>query len=581
LGADLVTTLSENQHILAELSRRPECALPRGSSFAKRCVTLSLVLSVFCLTTALVFWPVLSHLHSSLIGPPEDNMNDFWNTWYATTARNPTHFFWTSLLRFPEGTSLVYQSFDYPQIFTVVGLSQLFGTNIQTLIALQNVTLLASFPLAGLSGFYLVRHMAHSTVGGIAGGYVFAFSPWHVAQVFHHAGVSSIEFLPVFALAYLLALERRSVVWLGVAVAFYALSALCCWYYLFYGAYFIAFQILYLRIRNGAWPTGWPLLASALCIALTAAVLSPLLVPMAFATRASVYEGGGNTAVADLLGYVAFPPGHLLSGLSRAVNARFTGYSWEWTAYLGIANLGILVWLCLRTGFARTSPTFYAVLGMLVFAILASGEALHVAGMATPLHLPDAPLDKLPFFANVRIPARAIVFVYLFLSIGIGIAAETALRERKVIWRILVALAAALIFLDFYPGKDMAITQVECPKGLSVLNADGGRGFGVLNLPFGYVEENSYMLEQVCHGRPLMGGTTSREMGVTLVNHLSLKDLRRQREQLADAHVKYILLHHPRNGLYAWSRDMAPIVQFMKTYRVVYEGAGMTVLRVY
>jgi len=39
-----------------------------------------------------------------LIGPPEDNMQDFWNVWYAAVARNPDQFFFTNLIRFPEGT---------------------------------------------------------------------------------------------------------------------------------------------------------------------------------------------------------------------------------------------------------------------------------------------------------------------------------------------------------------------------------------------------------------------------------------------------------------------------------------------
>jgi len=57
----------------------------------------------------------------------------------------------------------------------------------------------------------------------------------------------------------------------------------------------------------------------------------------------------------------------------------------------------------------------------------------------------------LPFFANVRAPSRAIVFVYLFLSIGIGFAAATVLRRRGIAPRAGVAAVAALIVLDFYP----------------------------------------------------------------------------------------------------------------------------------
>ncbi len=41
----------------------------------------------------------------------------------------------------------------------------------------------------------------------------------------HHMHVSWIGFIPFFVLAYLLALERRSVFWLCVAIVFNALTA--------------------------------------------------------------------------------------------------------------------------------------------------------------------------------------------------------------------------------------------------------------------------------------------------------------------------------------------------------------------
>ncbi len=577
-----MTTLSPAQAVPGRLAGWGSAPL----LLVRRCIAkgaatrFAIVLGIFVLATVLIFWPCIAHLHSALIGPPEDNMQDFWNTWYAAVGRDPAHFFSTRLLRFPEGTPLIYQSFAYPQVFAVVGLSRIFGTDMRTLVALQNITVLASFPLAGVGAFYLVRHLVHSTVGGLIGGFVFAFNPSHVAHALHHAGVSSIEFLPFFVLAYLLALERRSVVWLGTAVAFYALSALSCWYYLFYCAYFVGFHLLYQRVRDHGWPRGWNLAAPVLCILSASAILLPLILPMALMARPSMYNPGGNFFVADLLGYVAFPPEHLLSGFSRGLYTRFTGIPWESTVYLGLVNLALLGWLCLRTGLARTSLPFYVVFGMLVFCVLACGETLHVAGAVTIVPLPDIALDRLPFFANVRAPSRAIVFVYLFLSIGIGFAAATVLRRRGIAPRAGVAAVAALIVLDFYP-TNLAATPVACSRGLAVLTADPERGFGVLNLPSGYEEGNSSMLEQVCHRRPIVDGSTSRDMAATLINRLSLKDLSRQRAQLAQAHVKYILLHRPGNGLYVWNKELPPVAQFLKSYRAVYHGPDMIVLRVY
>jgi hypothetical protein len=558
-------------------------ALPAGESMRAvlRGVRAPLaVLVLFTAVTALMFWPVLAQLHGALLGPPEDNMQDFWNSWYAAVARDPSHVFSTTLLRFPEGTPLIYQSFAYPQLAAVAALAQIFGSDLHTLVALQNLTLLASFPLAGLGAFLFVRHLSGSTAGGLIGGFVFAFNPSHIAQAMHHAHVSQIEFLPFFAFAWLLTLERRSIAWLAAAIVLMALSALSCWYYLFYCAYFIALHLLYLRVRDGAWPRGWHLLAPVLCVAGAVLLLAPLLVPMVLQAGPQLYDPGSNTYVADLAGYVAFPPAHAFAVVAAPLTARFTGYPWEATVYLGLVNLAVLVALCWHKGLRPASPAFQIVFGMIAFALLASGEALHVAGHATALHLPDVALDKLPFFANVRTPARAIVFVYLYLAAGIGMAAAALLQRPAVLRRALAAVTAVLIVADFWPVH-LATTPVTCAPGLSVLRRDTTHGFGILNLPFAYVEENAYMLEQACDGRPMVDGNTSREMARTLVYRLPLADPGRLRVALAQAHVKYVLVHHPRGGLFAWPAALPQMTQLRRAFTPVYDGPDMTVLRVY
>ena len=49
----------------------------------RRVVVFLAVLAGYTALTALFFWQVLPHLSSALLGPPEDNLNDFWNSWYA------------------------------------------------------------------------------------------------------------------------------------------------------------------------------------------------------------------------------------------------------------------------------------------------------------------------------------------------------------------------------------------------------------------------------------------------------------------------------------------------------------------
>ena len=84
-------------------------------------------------------------------------MQDFWNSRNVAHAQSWQAQFFTRDIRFPEGTSLAYHSFAWPQVFAVALLARLFGDSFATLVTLQNLTLLASFPLAAAAMFYLAR----------------------------------------------------------------------------------------------------------------------------------------------------------------------------------------------------------------------------------------------------------------------------------------------------------------------------------------------------------------------------------------------------------------------------------------
>lgn len=545
------------------------------------------VLGGFTLLTAIFFWPVLARLSSALIGPPEDNMQDFWNSWHAAMASGWHDFVFTAQIHFPEGTPLAYHSFAYPQVLAVAMLSKLFGADFAMLVTLQNLTLLASFPLAAAGAFYLARHLLGEVDGrdiaAAVAGFIFAFNPWHVAQVMHHAHVATIQFLPLFVLFYLLALERRSVRWLAGAAAMQALSALSCWYFLFYTLYFMAFHLLYRRVRDGRWPWGWNFAAPALCTAGAAVLLSPWLIPMAASgLNPALYYNGSNTFVADLFAYVAFPPTHLLARFGSGVYARITSNPWEGTVYLGLANLAVLMgafWMVRKAPDDRRLLS-YGLGGMIFFAAIAGGEALHVNGHVTMLHLPGAALDKLPFFANVRTPARAMVFVYLFLGLALAQATTLAWRRRTDAIRAAIALAAVLMLLDFTP-VNIALTPAACPAALATIARDPEQGFGVLDLPGGYSNSNAYMMLSACHGRAIVQGETSRQIRATLKDRLKTDDLAAQKRQLAAARVKYVVLHKPKGEMFQWRRADGAWRDYPHVYRSRHDGPDMTVLQVY
>ena len=289
---------------------------------------------LYAIVTAVFFWTLQPYLNSALLGPPEDNLQDLWNSWYAAVGHTKgSGFFFTDLIKFPEGTTLYYHSIAYPQVFLVWLGTKFFGTSLPTVLLLQNLVILLSFPLAGTGAFCLAYHLTRNTWGALLGGFVFAFNPSHVEHAMHHLHVASIQFIPFFVLSYLLALEKKSTAWLAIAVVFYALSALSCWYYLFYCGYFLAFHTIYHWVKNQTPPRGWTLYAPFAAIGGVLLALSPWLVPMVreAAMGGNVYTERNDTYmyVADVVAYVSFPPRHIFGTLTKPLYHHFTGNAWE------------------------------------------------------------------------------------------------------------------------------------------------------------------------------------------------------------------------------------------------------------
>lgn len=539
------------------------------------------LLLFYGLATVIIFRQWIPDLDQILLGPPEDNMQDFWNSWYVTVAANYHSFFSTNLIHYPEGTPLWYHSFSYPQIFVTKLLSHLFGSDLKGILLIHNITILMSVPIAGLGAYYLVRHLSGSVFAALIGGFIFAFNPSHVQHIMHHAHVASISFIPFFVLYYLKASQDRSIKWIIAAILFYALSALSCWYYLFYNAYFIVFHIIFEAIRQRRWPSLARLAVPAMILAGTGALLSPLLVPMVkqALTSATVYADGSALFVADLVAYVAFPPQHLLAGLTESINARLTGNLWEGTVYLGLANILILGWVTLKAPSRNRALMIYVLCGMATFCVIASGDYLHVAGAST-VPMPGFVLSHLPFVRNVRTPSRAIVIVYLFMAIGVGHAvALLSVRERPLARAAVVGLIA-LIILDFYPSR-LESTPFVCAPGLQIIRDDPDPDFGVLDLPAEYSSQNHAMMQQACHLRPIVNGIVSRDVEPSLRDRLEFRDLQQQRRQLIAAKVKYVVITKPNGRAHKWRAKDGDQEAYATTYEVVFESPRNTILKVY
>ena len=551
-------------------------------------IRLFLVVSaVYLLCMIPLFQAFSPQITTKLIGPPGDNLQDFWNTWYSQKVwdTNPRGFFHTRIVKYPEGASLYYQSFAYSDLLAIFAVRKLFAlpADVHTLIGLHNGALLASFYFSALGAFYLARRFTRNTISALLAGFIFGFSPFHVAHLLEHMHVATIQFIPFFLLFFFRTQDTGRPVYLAASIFFYFLSAISCWYYLFYIAYFLLFYYIYEATAQKRMFLRRPLWTILGIFTGVLLLLSPLLIPMIYQgwTNPDVYAPGNDEYVADVLGYFAFDLYHLLASAGRFLSSHFSGNFTEMTVYLGLCNIGLFTWAFWNRRRLEIKEIRFLACGILVFMMFASGSFLHVYGHGV-LALPTLVLEYLPFIKNLRGASRAVVFVYLFLGLGVGLAVDAiiqAYRPHRRALAVSLTLICALVFLDFYPAG-LSRTLLQIPPAYAVLAQDKDTQFGILDLPRGYVQGNVYMMFQTFHGRPIVDSTLSRRVTLTLNDTLETRDMQAQKRQLTEDQVKYIFIHLGwlATGL---TPDRANLDAYAATYPAVYADNNCVVFRVY
>src|SRR5215471_1409121 len=297
--------------------------------------------AVYLVCICLYFSWTFPDFTNSLLGPPEDNLQDLWNTWYSQKLL-PFHlrgFYFTRSIRYPEGATLIYQSFSYSNLLLIYVIRSLFGlsSSINALVGLNNVMILLSFFLSALGAFYLAKYITSNFVASLIAGFIFAFSPFHIAHSQHHMHVATEQYIPWFVLFFLKYTKEKTSLQLFGAVIFFVLGALSSIYYLVYNLFFIGVYYIYsVCVEKRVFIKDLSARSSAIVIC-GMVILAPLLIPMVIkgVTNPLVYYPGQNVYVADLFGFVVFHPYHLLASYVARINNRFSGNAWEMSVYLG------------------------------------------------------------------------------------------------------------------------------------------------------------------------------------------------------------------------------------------------------
>ncbi len=156
-----------------------------------------LILFFFVLAALVLTWPMVATLGQAT-GTRGDYLDNLWNGWWLKHSLVQGHSpFWTDYLYFPDGISLRRHTLSPLNALFLAGSTSVLGPH-----QAFSLLVLAHFALSGWCFSLLARYVTGSTAGGVLGGLVYSFCPFHYFYLCQ-INVFSFESMPLALLFFL------------------------------------------------------------------------------------------------------------------------------------------------------------------------------------------------------------------------------------------------------------------------------------------------------------------------------------------------------------------------------------------
>jgi hypothetical protein len=413
-------------------------------------------------------------------------------------------------------------------------------------MAAHNGVAVASFLLAFLAAYGLVRHLTTSRAAAVFAAIGFAFSPYafgRTAWIHLMLGAG----IPLSLLAMHRFVARRSfarAVTLGLVLV---AQGVTCGYYGVFAGLTVALGLLFFAATRGLWRDlrYWGGVAAAFATTVV------LLVPLVLRYAALQGEGFGRSLDESIM-YSANWSSYLTSSawahrwmhplIPRWNDVLFPGF-----LTTAAAALALVVARRAGDGRPRDDTAFYALLAGLAFWASFGPEA----GLYSALY------RTVPVFSFLRAPSRFGIMVVLGLAVlgGLGLA---ELQRRRGRFGGAAAIVLCILLsaeLTTMPLRWQRAYQVPGEhEALAALPRGAVAEFPFYSEPYDYYRHTLYMLLSTYHWQPLLNGYSDhvprefRELAGTVSRFPSADAFR----ALDARGVRYVLFHL---NLYGAGRD--------------------------
>jgi hypothetical protein len=476
---------------------------------------------------ALLFtWPLALHLGGGAIQRgtlPVDAGQGIWNLWWARTALlSGASPYQTTYLFYPLSVDLFYQTLSLPNALLA------WPALLLSPVLAFNMLALLSFGLGGLFAYRLARAIVPGRAAALLAGFVYAFTPYHTQRLWGGSlELICVQWLPLYVLLLMRALHRRTPASALAAGLALLLVTLASQYYGLYAVIYTLGHVLLALIFMSSWRIRLAGLATAAGVGgVWLLGLLPFIWPLSTLGGAAIedwYERQlyHSAALVDFVLPSALHP--LWGGPAASLQNSLHPFGLETGAALGLG-----IYLLCGVALARRWRQSWPWLALaLLMALLALGPELKLAEASTGLPLPFQLLDLIGPFRNSSRPSVFIglMMIPVALLAGMGLAAlhttksakGTKSKQYSPHLRALRALRGryglpsialiALVLLEALVAP-WQILPMQAGPGYAALAADPTEG-AVLELP-PRNNDSQHLLNQICHGRPLVGGYLAR-----------------------------------------------------------------------
>jgi hypothetical protein len=337
-----------------------------------------------------------------------------------------------------------------------------------TLGPLLSLNLLATLApaMSAFSAYVALRRIVGSPPASVAGGLLYGFSPYVMAESHGHANaaLAVIPPLMVIVLDEVLVRQRGSVWRWGALLGSLAAAQLLMSEEMLASEVLIAaIAVAVLAVQHPGQmrrhaPRGLRAFGVA-CLVFLPVAAGPLIVQFAASPHFTGTVAPSGRYVSDLLN-VVLPTGTqaLAPQWSLDVSARYTGNASEWAGYLSLPLLLVIAWT-VTSQWRHPAVRFWTWLGVAA-VVLSLGPTLHVAGHDTGFPLPWRAVDGVALVNDI-LPSRLMLYADLAAAVLLAmfVRALPAFGARRAVSLALLTLSA----LSLVPAS-LDVTPANTPE---------------------------------------------------------------------------------------------------------------------